>query len=164
ALARVWVIAREAFEKESLLEYKTDVHALKSASLSIGAVAISENARLLEHASTKKDITYIKQHTREFLDDLTILLDNIHKALENFAEDYSGSNKEVGNMDFFNESLKKLQDALDGMNIERCEVVLTEIMEFKWDKNEIETIKKIKEFLISYDYDSASEFIVEIIS
>jgi len=62
--------------------YTTYIHALKSASASIGALDLSEKAKSLEDAGNRQDLAYIKQRNSEFLGALEVLLDNIGKVVK----------------------------------------------------------------------------------
>jgi len=62
--------------------YTIYVHALKSASASIGANDLSEMAKSLENAGRQADVAYIKKHNPGFLKELEKVLDNISKVLK----------------------------------------------------------------------------------
>ncbi len=61
--------------------YRIKVHALKSTSLSIGAVELSESARALEAAAKEGDEEYIKAHHEETMTDYSRLLQMIEGVL-----------------------------------------------------------------------------------
>ncbi|MBO7096438.1 MAG: response regulator, partial [Lachnospiraceae bacterium] len=54
---------------EDLKEYRTLIHSVKSGSKTIGAMDLSEKARLLEEASANGDLKYVKDHHGSFLED-----------------------------------------------------------------------------------------------
>ncbi|GBU23491.1 histidine kinase [Fibrobacteria bacterium R8-3-H12] len=72
---------KECLETDNCHLYTIYVHALKSASASIGALDLSEMAKSLEMAGKQGDFAYIKQHTPQFLATLKILLNNINATL-----------------------------------------------------------------------------------
>jgi len=72
---------RKSLETDNYPLYTTYVHALKSASASIGALDLSETAKSLEMAGKQGDFAYIKQHNPQFLTALEVLLNNINTAL-----------------------------------------------------------------------------------
>jgi HPt (histidine-containing phosphotransfer) domain-containing protein len=59
----------------------TQVHALKSASASIGAAALSEKAAMLEDAGKRGDVTAISEGLSGFRDDLSLIVKRIRHAL-----------------------------------------------------------------------------------
>ncbi|WP_298769684.1 ATP-binding protein [uncultured Fibrobacter sp.] len=62
------------FEKGDFENYRIGVHALKSTSLTIGAVKISESAKALEMACKDGDLDYVKENHQRFIEDYTELL------------------------------------------------------------------------------------------
>lgn len=60
----------------------THVHALKSASASIGAIEVSERAKQLEFAGKDRDLDSIRALLPEFLDKLSELAENIQEYLQ----------------------------------------------------------------------------------
>jgi len=61
--------------------YTNHIHALKGTCASIGAFALSEMAKSLEKAGKQRDLTYIEQHSDEFLSALKVVLDKISNLL-----------------------------------------------------------------------------------
>ena len=70
------------FEKEDWKEYKTVVHSLKSTSLTIGAVHLSEAAKTLEIAAKEGDISYIRAHHDEVKQEYLLLIDQMKAILD----------------------------------------------------------------------------------
>ena len=52
---------------EDMKEYRTLIHSVKSGSKTIGAMELSEKARLLEEASANGDLKYVKENHGAFL-------------------------------------------------------------------------------------------------
>jgi HPt (histidine-containing phosphotransfer) domain-containing protein len=63
--------------RSDLIMYTIHAHALKGASSSIGAAALSEAAENLEAAGKRRDLQYIQENNARFTEELTKLLDNI---------------------------------------------------------------------------------------
>lgn len=79
----------EAFEKEDVDNYRILVHALKSTSLTIGAVEVSEKAKALENAAKNQNWDFVQKNHEELLKEYEILLGRINEALneqENLGE------------------------------------------------------------------------------
>ena len=72
---------QESLSSHDLPLYAVYVHALKSASASIGADALSEQASALEKAGEQGDTAYIEKHSAQFLKEYEALLHNIHHVL-----------------------------------------------------------------------------------
>ncbi|MDY5576048.1 MAG: response regulator [Lachnospiraceae bacterium] len=62
--------------------YGIAVHALKSTSLTIGAVSLSQEAKALELAAKEGEESYILSHHREVMEKYTSLLDKLKKILK----------------------------------------------------------------------------------
>jgi len=99
---------KECLETDNYLLYTTYIHALKSASASIGALDLSEIAKDLEIAGNNKDLAYIEQYNPEFLKAFEVLLNNINKAL------LASKNNEQSTVDFeiLKHELNKLKVAI----------------------------------------------------
>ena len=70
--------------------YRTIVHALKSTSLTIGAVHLSEEARALEMAAKEGDTDYIRSHHKDVLEEYIGMKNRMKEILED-----GGTNKSV---------------------------------------------------------------------
>ena len=70
------------FESKDWDNYRVLVHALKSTSLTIGAVSLSEQAKALDMAAKDGKEDYILSHHREVMEDYKGLLNTLHEVLE----------------------------------------------------------------------------------
>ena len=79
----------DAYAREDLDSYRIDIHALKSASLTIGAAEFSEECKKLEYAARDRDLQYIRDWNQKVLGQYQQLLTAISHALdkENQQED-----------------------------------------------------------------------------
>ena len=66
--------------------FRIKIHGLKSSSANIGAVFISEKARLLEMASKDYDMAYIKENLPPFYKELKELLSNIESSINDYEK------------------------------------------------------------------------------
>ncbi|MBR5419777.1 MAG: response regulator [Lachnospiraceae bacterium] len=71
----------ELFEKRDLPEYRTLVHALKSMSMNIGAVELSDKARALEYAARDGEVAFIAENHAPVMKEYGELLEEIRKGL-----------------------------------------------------------------------------------
>ncbi len=74
-------VIENAYETEIWNDYETYVHALKSTSLNIGAVSLSEHAKALEYAAKNGDYGYIKENHGSVFEEYSELLSALQKAL-----------------------------------------------------------------------------------
>lgn len=151
------------FETNQLLDFKIEVHALKSASASIGAIEVSELARLLEDAVNINNDAYVRENTQEFLDEFNDLLKNIEISIKDLIGE-DNENKELGDISLFYEILPKLSDALDNIDMSNCESLLEQLIKLRWNEKESQDITKIKDAIDSYEFDDAIEIIENILN
>ena len=69
------------FDEEDWDDYRTLAHALKSTSLTIGAVHLSGEAKALELAAKKGDADYIRSHHKAVMEEYMGLTDQLRKIL-----------------------------------------------------------------------------------
>lgn len=72
----------EYYEKQDWKNYGVKVHALKSTSLNIGAVELSEFAKALENASRNGDIDFVRSQHENILKEYDELLDKLREVLD----------------------------------------------------------------------------------
>ncbi len=71
-------VIKQYLDARDLGGFRIEVHAMRSASASIGALALSDQARKLEEAAVAIDWNYIDKHTPKFLNDLSATIGAIH--------------------------------------------------------------------------------------
>lgn len=74
------------FDEEDWDAYRISIHALKSTSLSIGALTLSEEAKQLEQAAKEKDAAWIREHHAETMEHYQNLLAQIREVLQGTPE------------------------------------------------------------------------------
>jgi len=67
--------------ENDLKNFITQVHALKSASATIGATALSEEAKALESAGKRGDMEFIREHVEAFRENLGALAERVRRVL-----------------------------------------------------------------------------------
>jgi signal transduction histidine kinase/CheY-like chemotaxis protein/HPt (histidine-containing phosphotransfer) domain-containing protein len=99
---------KKCLETDNYSLYTTYVHALKSASASLGAIDLSEQAKALEAAGRQEDFKFISSNNPQFLKNLEILLNRINIVLNNMK-------KQEVPIDFeaLKSTLCKLKEAFD---------------------------------------------------
>ena len=71
----------DLFEQKDWREYEVQAHALKSSSLMIGALNLSEHAKALEYAIKGNDYDYVINHHAEVMAEYRTLLDDITQTM-----------------------------------------------------------------------------------
>ena len=71
-----------AYKAEDWENYTILIHGVKSTSLTIGAVQLSEAAKALEHAAKEGNAGYIKQNQVAFMEEYRKLIDDISAVIK----------------------------------------------------------------------------------
>jgi signal transduction histidine kinase/CheY-like chemotaxis protein len=142
--------------------YTTYVHALKSASASIGAVDLSESAKKLEKAGETRDMDYINANNESFINSLKSILANIAAALES-RDSKNGGIPDGGFSEDLKNDLAALREALDLMDIQKSDRLIKQITSRKWGEGIKERIQELSQFVLFSDFDEAIELIDDLL-
>ena len=132
------------------------VHALKSASASIGADELSSKAAVLEAAGKAGDMGYIEANLQSFTDSLSSLLDAIHSYLKDAALP-PPKQKLSGDLTLLKASLDEIERRIDELDIDAVERQLSELYALSWDDDVFGQISNMKGHLDTFDYDGLAK-------
>jgi len=139
--------------------YATHVHGLKSAAASIGATAVSEEAKALEAAWKENNQLYIDEHNAKFLMNLEVLLRNIGKLLD----DIEAMKKKTGggyvDTEMLKAELSKLKTAMDDFDSETIDSATNTLIEYEQAEHFGDMIKNILQNVLIGEYDEAVNLI-----
>lgn len=148
--------------KNDFIAFRTEVHALKSTSATIGAVILSSMAAKLEAAAQKKDVFYINEHIDEFLICLQQVLEEIFTLFPKNQMGEETADKPIGNRDVLLEELDALLEASQLANISRLEKGLNELQAFQWTKEITKGLFNMRKHLNMFDYDEVAECVTQL--
>ncbi|MDR3280274.1 MAG: response regulator [Synergistaceae bacterium] len=145
--------------------FTTQVHALKSASASIGAEAISREAALLEDAGKNGGMDAIRERVDEFRENLADVVLRIRGAL---GGDGPGSNEDENGQIPDSETaarLLALKDALTAEDVRRADDIFAELSApgLSASARFNEALSKISDLVITSDFTEAAGVIDEFI-
>jgi CheY-like chemotaxis protein/HPt (histidine-containing phosphotransfer) domain-containing protein len=137
-------------DAESLAAFTTHVHALKSASASIGASAIAEEARALEVAGKECHFEAIRARIDGFTAELSKLVERIRRTLEPEQPGESMSRQRVdpGELD-------KLKSALEARNIREIDRIVEELGKLPLNPKAREAFSAISDHVLLSEFDEA---------
>ncbi len=143
-----------------LLAFKTEVHAIKSASASIGALDLSSKALALETAAGNEDWIFINENVEQFLSDFHSLIESLREYLAERSEEPQEKSK--GSLLLLSEQLEPLSDAIDFLDLDTTETILGKLLKYEWDMPIQEYLEQIKASIELYDYDEGMSYIEKI--
>jgi signal transduction histidine kinase/CheY-like chemotaxis protein len=148
---------------EALSAFVTQVHALKSASASIGAAELSAQAAALEAAGKAGDMVFINENLPVFAESLSELTKNIRVSLE---QNVHYSPPPTSHSQFstpYSLLLQELAETLKSQNVSEVDRILDELNQKPLNSNVRETIDKISDEVLMAEYDKAAEILDSIL-
>jgi signal transduction histidine kinase/CheY-like chemotaxis protein len=146
-----------------LLTLVTNIHALKSASASIGAAEISAQAAELEAMGKAGDLTFIREHLPVFAERLTGLIRVIKKALEPHRAPEEQKSSTASSLTAHSSLFKELADALKSQNVSEIDRIIDELNQKQLDSKDKEILDKISDDVLMTEFDSALKTIEELL-
>jgi len=149
-------------DEKTLPAFTTHVHALKSASASIGADEISKKAFELETAAKNTDYEFIEKNLETLTSDISELIINIQEAKTSYNESLSqkqGKDKTI----YYKPLLKKLTEALKSKKASSDVFeILDKLNGLQLDAEARETLEKVSYQVLMSEYDDALKIVDEI--
>jgi CheY-like chemotaxis protein/HPt (histidine-containing phosphotransfer) domain-containing protein len=142
---------RESADAGDISRYTTLVHALKSASRSIGAADLGNAAEQLEDAGKHRNMLMIADKTGDFLEQLQALTGNIYAALNQYGSDAD----KTGTIELQISELESLKEALINMNIEAVDNFIKNYMLLSLNAKTREFISEIEQNILLFEYEKA---------
>jgi HPt (histidine-containing phosphotransfer) domain-containing protein len=154
------VLQHDVPDAGALPAFVTQVHALKSASASVGAAEISAKAAELESAGKAGDIGFIRENLAAFAEDLVKLVEGI-RAWENAGKEEApkGEVASSGDNSAVMPLLHELSSALEAKNAGDIDRILEELNGQVTDAKTKEALDAISDNVLMTEYDSAVEII-----
>jgi HPt (histidine-containing phosphotransfer) domain-containing protein len=156
-------------DEDALTLFVTHVHALKSASASIGAAEVSGKAAELEAAGHAGDIDFIRGNLFDFSQQIAELTDKI-RAWEtiSWGNDFSETKKNETHAEHDLEAilplLHKLAAALKSKKMENIDQIMEELNQKSHDSKTKETLDQIADHILITEFESAAKIVEEFIA
>jgi CheY-like chemotaxis protein/HPt (histidine-containing phosphotransfer) domain-containing protein len=144
-------------DTSNLLGFVTQVHALKSASASIGAAEVSTRAAEREAAGKAVDLIFIFYNLPVFAERLAELIDGI-QVWENAADKDDASNREY-DYETVAKLFNKLAAALEVENAGDIDRILEELNDQALDAETKEALEKISDNVLMTEFGKAAEIV-----
>lgn len=148
---------REFEQKEDWKNYTIEVHALKSASRQIGAIALSSLAADMEKAGNEKNASLIHQYTDSMLKQYLHFEEILAPY---FAEEDSASESvQILPAHMLQQAFTAMHGAVDALDLDQLEEVLHEIMPFHYEEWQLNFIRKLKAAAEELDIDTCESIL-----
>ena len=157
-------LLRKYAEAGSVNSYRIEAHSLKSVAASIGATALSMQARDHEDAAKQGDESFVAEHYTELKEQYDELLNNVENYLQSGGLLESGSNgvAEPTEMQPIS-AQKKHADAvnicrlIDRFDSDAAMEGISELLGCKLDPADRAALNRAMELLENYDFDGAAQ-------
>jgi len=153
-------LLQTAPEADALPVFVTHVHALKSASASIGAAQVSALAAELEKAGKSIDMAFISEHLPAFAQMLRELTENIRSALQlNKTAVPDAESPHSSFLISHSSLLKELAAALKSQKADDIDEVLERLMSQPLDTGIKAAVEQISDEVLVAEYGKAAEIL-----
>ena len=163
-------LAETLFEKRDWKNYTIAVHGMKSAMRSIGAMQLSEKARLLEYAGKENRIDFIFENHRSLMEEYIALFERLkqneiicpRKSQEEQEEETVEINKlPLLSTDVLERTIEQMEETMYTLDGERLLELIAFLEGYQYKgQNMQEVLAPIRRKVEMYDYVSAVESIM----
>lgn len=137
-------------------DYTTEVHGLKSSSLSIGAKELSEMARQLEMAGRREDYRQIMYETPTLIARYTDVVEHIRPFVE--TEKHSEAGKPPIDVGILKAKLDEVLEAIDNLDSPEAIKILDALLEFSFPTEEISgEMENARRYVDNFAYEKAED-------
>ena len=111
------------YNEKGMAEYRIKVHALKSTNASVGAVMVSQLAKLLEQKAIEGDVQSIRQIHPVFMEQMEHLRESLQECFGQGAEE----ERQAVSVEFLEQKLQELLQALQAYDYDRSDAIAEEL-------------------------------------
>ncbi len=169
------VLAQQLFEKQDWKNYVIAVHGMKSAMRSIGAMEISELARLLESAGKEGRMDYILENHEKLIEEYKKLFVRLRKKEwlcpvaeaeeREEKEEAEGKNSSLLELEdsIFERMIEEMEEVMYTLDGDRLMEILTELQQYQYKGTSLKPLLvSVRRKVEMSDYVSAVEMIVRL--
>jgi signal transduction histidine kinase/CheY-like chemotaxis protein/HPt (histidine-containing phosphotransfer) domain-containing protein len=113
-------------------DYAVHSHGIKGSSRGIGAFAVGNMAEALERAAKAGDFDYVNNNNGDFIDKVEALISDINSLLDEFSASSAKPKKDKPDK----EKLEKLMAACAKYDMDKVEVVMSEIEAYEYESDD----------------------------
>jgi CheY-like chemotaxis protein len=159
-------LLQTAPETDALPAFITHVHALKSASASIGAAGVSALAAELETAGLAGDMAFIQENLFVFTERLKELIQNIYAVTEppQDSEKTAPDNIKETDISAYIPDLQKLTEALQSQKVSEIKNILNLLDQQTRDSKLNKIVERISDQVLIAEFDGAIKTVEELLT
>ncbi|MDR1709817.1 MAG: response regulator, partial [Candidatus Accumulibacter sp.] len=147
----------KAPDVNSMSDFITHVHALKSAAANVGATKVSNAARFLEEAGKSGDFAAIARRLPAFRRALAALSANIKTALKAVLAQSEADDADIRPATIADADLAELKDALKRGEVRRADALLDALRRQPLGKDDKKTLSEISDYVLMSEFEAAVE-------
>jgi HPt (histidine-containing phosphotransfer) domain-containing protein len=151
----------ENMSEENIEDFTIQVHALKSASANIGAVALSDEAAFLEEAGKRRDLPAIRKNTGNFWERLIVLAANIRRAVSPVIR--AGKNEEAAGDTPAADDLLRLKEAISSKRIKAIDMALNALSAKPSNDKTKNSLLLVSNHVLLADFDEAEGIVNDLL-
>ncbi|MBO4415796.1 MAG: response regulator [Lachnospiraceae bacterium] len=152
---------RFAADQGHLDDYRITIHAMKSVTASAGDEILSEKCKEHEERAKNGDIEFIKENVSEIIERYRALMNKIDMVLQREIgiRGKAAKNKVETNGENIRMLAGELNTALESFDVDEAEKVLEQFEGISLSKEQEKAIEKVRDSLLLFRYDEASEVV-----
>lgn len=152
-------LIRTLEEQEDWTNYTVEVHALKSSSKQIGAIALSDKAAALEKAGNARDSLFIHHNTDEMLRKYTGYIPVLAPFCE--EEEEAEESKEDISLTELIKDFADMRMAIEDLDMDKMEEVIRQMNHYSYSEWQRELFERLKEAVEEIDVDSCEAVLLD---
>ncbi|MBE5933425.1 MAG: Hpt domain-containing protein [Lachnospiraceae bacterium] len=145
------------YGEKDYTNYTIIVHSVKSSAANIGAMKLSDMARLLEKAGKEDDIEYIECNNSSFIKCYMETMQGIEDVLGIDNDSVEICEEEMLLCHNWKEMMARLPDLLEELELDVAETIVSEMLSFKLPEEIHKEVVEIKKCLHRFDVEGAKE-------
>ncbi len=152
-------VIEDAFDSDDITLYTVKVHALKSSARIIGAMDMSELAQKLEDAGNDKNIRFINENTREFMEGYRQFKEKLSKIEEVRNAEEGDADKEMIPEDELEGAYEALREVIPQMDYDSVEMIVKEVTAYRLPDEDAEKFSELEKMMKKLDWDGMEQLI-----
>ena len=151
-------VIENAWNDGDIRFYTVKVHALKTSARIVGALGLSEKARLLEEAGNKEDRDYIESHKDDLLSDFRAYLQKLSKLDSPGTDD----DRPMISKEDLEDAYSAMREFVPMMDYDSMEMLLEQIDDYRLPEADEARFKEIRSNLKSLEWDAIEKILGEL--